>query len=619
MNGRSREQLWSEVNALYDLVKRTMGPEKMIVKAGKVGALKLMRANSLPEKVLALYKIVSDTPAYDELPSEENIKFFIDKISENLAQMIARKTIEKEIERRVNEKIDKNQREYLLAIKKEILREKMGTENAQTLKKLALLEKMERNRLTRSILEILRPDKLEDIVGQEKAWRSLVAKLASPCPPHVILYGPPGVGKTTTARLALEAAKRAKNSVFKADAPFIEVNGATLRWDPRESTNPLIGSVHDPIYQGARRDLAEGSIPEPKLGLVSEAHGGVLFIDEIGEMDSSLITKMLKVMEDKRVYFESSYYDPHDPSIPQYIKHLFEKGAPADFVLIGATTCRPEELNPALRSRCVEVFFAPLTKEAIKEIILRAASKINLTLSPEAIELIASTTSEGRKAINILADVYAEACYRWSDPHKKIIDAEIVREVLNINRLYPVIKKAYASREVGRVLGMGVSGFRGVLLEIEAIIFPAREPGRGSIRFNDTAGTMAKDALFNAAAVIRCKCNLDLSDYDVHVNIAGGARVDGPSAGAALFLVIYSCLTNRPIPQNLAVTGEISVRGTVKPVGAVEEKIFGARYAGVEKIIIPYDNYQILPLSTKKDIDIMPVKNVDELIKYVFS
>ena len=70
--------------------------------------------------------------------------------------------------------------------------------------------------------------------------------------------------------------------------------------------------MHDPIYQGARRDLADSGIPEPKLGLVSQANGGVLFIDEIGEMDSYLLNKLLKVLEDKRVYFESSYFDANE-------------------------------------------------------------------------------------------------------------------------------------------------------------------------------------------------------------------------------------------------------------------------------------------------------------------
>ncbi len=90
------------------------------------------------------------------------------------------------------------------------------------------------------------------------------------------------------------------SSPFFSYSTFVEVDGTTLRWDPREITNPLLGSVHDPIYQGARRDLAETGIPEPKLGLVTEAHGGgVLFIDEIGEMDPLLQNKLLKVWKIK--------------------------------------------------------------------------------------------------------------------------------------------------------------------------------------------------------------------------------------------------------------------------------------------------------------------------------
>lgn len=81
--------------------------------------------------------------------------------------------------------------------------------------------------------------------------------------------------------------------------------GTTLRWDPREVTNPLLGSMHDPIYQGAKKGLSESGVPESKLGLVTEAHGGVLFIDEIDEMDPMLQNKLLKVLEDKRVYFGS--------------------------------------------------------------------------------------------------------------------------------------------------------------------------------------------------------------------------------------------------------------------------------------------------------------------------
>ena len=89
---------------------------------------------------------------------------------------------------------------------------------------------------------------------------------------------------------------------FSREAPFVEIDATTLRWDPRETTNPLLGSVHDPIYQGARKDLSEGGIPEPKPGLVTDAHTGVLFIDEIGEMDPYLQSKLLKVLKIKSLF-----------------------------------------------------------------------------------------------------------------------------------------------------------------------------------------------------------------------------------------------------------------------------------------------------------------------------
>ena len=110
--------------------------------------------------------------------------------------------------------------------------------------------------------------------------------------------------------------------------------------------------------------------------MVTDAHCGVLFIDEIGELDFFLQNKLLKVMEDKRVYFDSAYYDPDDENTPKYIKKLFNEGAPADFILIGATTRHPSEINPALRSRCAEVFFEPLAPDCIEEIVRNAAKRL---------------------------------------------------------------------------------------------------------------------------------------------------------------------------------------------------------------------------------------------------
>ncbi len=358
-----------QVGAMFGYLASIYGPEKLVLKAGKLDALAGMKSEDLLQQVVALQKVVYEDPTIRLSPAIEEIAGILEECQEEIANRIARQSIEQEIEERVTRKMQEKHEEYVQDLKREILADDLGPENEVTQKKLQDLLKLERKNISRSALAFLRPRGLKDIVGQDRAIQALLSKIASPFPQHVILYGPPGVGKTSAARLVLREAQKLPFSPFLKDAAFVETDGATLRWDPREITNPLLGSVHDPIYQGARRDLAEGGIPEPKLGLVTAATGGILFIDEIGEMDPLLQNKLLKVLEDKRVTFDSSYYDPTDPRVPEYVRRLFDKGAPADFVMVGATTRDPEEISPALRSRCAEVFFDALTPSHIVEIV----------------------------------------------------------------------------------------------------------------------------------------------------------------------------------------------------------------------------------------------------------
>ncbi len=612
------EQLTRQVAAVFALLSNLYGSDKLILKAGKLEALKLMRSEILTERVLALQRIVFEDPTIDAIPQDKDLPQVLNEIEEEIADLIARRTVEEKIEKKIADRMQQRHEEYLKEIKIQVLQESSGPDNPHTLKKLAELEKLDQINLSKSAMEALKPTNLSEVVGQDRAITSLLAKIASPYPQHVILYGPPGVGKTTVARLVLEEAKKLQFTPFKEDAPFVEVDGTTLRWDPREVTNPLLGSVHDPIYQGAKRDLAEGGVPEPKLGLVTEAHGGVLFIDEIGEMDPMLQNKLLKVLEDKKVIFDSAYYDPNDPNVPKYIKKLFAEGAPADFILIAATTRDPSEISPAFRSRSAEVFFEPLDNEDIKDIVKKAASRLKVKIDPEEIPaLISEYTIEGRKAAGILADVYGLALYKNQAKGTNADEVEITREdlleVFQASRISPYLTvKASEKNEIGKIFGLGVSGFVGSILEIEAICFSATEKGKGHLRFNETAGSMTKDSVFNAASVVRLVTGLDLNDFDVHVNVIGGGKIDGPSAGVAITLAIISCLTNRPIPQNIAVTGEISIQGKVKAVGGVIEKIYGARQAGITRVFVPKENWKDVPADLD-DIEIIPIETVQEI------
>jgi len=613
-----KTKLNRHVDYLYELYGRLIGTDQVVLRASKMEALSLMNSPEAGDRLHGLLRMIQGNPNYDRDFTEEEVPELLKEAEDHLGDLLARKAIEERIERKVGEKMEEKHIEYLRDIRMQVLKEEGDAESPQSQAKLEALDKLEERVTMPSVMERLRPENLGEIVGQKTAIGALKAKLSSPYPQHLILYGPPGVGKTTAARLVLEAAKQIGYSTFGEEAPFIEVDGTTLRWDPRDITNPLLGSVHDPIYQGARRELADGGVPEPKPGLVTEAHGGILFIDEIGEMDAMLQNKLLKVLEDKRVFFESSYYDPTDSNIPLYVRQLFEKGAPADFVLIGATTRLPEEISPALRSRSAEIFFDSLTPEQIEEIIQGAAAKLDVKIEPEVPKIIGEYTIEGRKATNLLADAYGLAVERVGNPAEMEIGKEDLYQAVRASRMTPfVTRKASQSTEIGRVFGLGVAGYLGSVIEIEAVAFPAKEKGKGSLRFNETAGSMAKDSVFNAAAVVRKITGSDLSDYDIHANVIGGGRIDGPSAGVALVTAVLSAITGKPVRQDIAITGEISIQGKIKAVGGVLEKAYGARQAGVRRIIIPKENEKDIE-QDYLGLEVCAVAEMDEVLQLIF-
>ena len=493
-------------------------------------------------------------------------------------------------------------------------------------KEMEQLRKLRSISLTEPLAEKVRPKSFDDIVGQEDGIKALKAALCGPNPQHVIIYGPPGVGKTAAARLVLEEAKKNPLSPFKKNAVFVELDATTARFDERGIADPLIGSVHDPIYQGAGA-MGQAGIPQPKQGAVTNAHGGVLFIDEIGELHPIQMNKLLKVLEDRKVFFESAYYSKENLQIPSHIHDIFQNGLPADFRLVGATTRTPNEIPPAIRSRCLEVFFRELDQDEIALIAKKAAEKIRLNVSESGIRLLAAYARNGREAVNMMQIAAGLAITENRD---KILDKDI-EWVIHSSQMAPRYEKKIASAPaVGVVNGLAVYGPNtGALLEIEVTALPAKGKGTinvtgiieeesiGSAEKSVRRKSMARGSAENVITVLRAM-GVPADRYDIHVNFPGGVPVDGPSAGVAIAVGIYSAIYQLPVDHTVAMTGEISIRGYVKPVGGVFAKIKAAKQAGAKKVIIPLENMQSL-LREVSGIQIIAVRRLEEALMHVFG
>ena len=479
--------------------------------------------------------------------------------------------------------------------------------------------------LTEPLTAKTRPASFADVIGQDEGIKALRAAMCGPNPQHVIIYGPPGVGKTTVARLILEEAKKMPDSPFAADAKFVEVDGATSRFDERGIADPLIGSVHDPIYQGAG-SMGVAGIPQPKPGAVTKAHGGVLYIDEIGELHPMQMNKLLKVLEDRKVLLESAYYSADNERIPKHIHDIFSNGLPADFRLIAATTRQPAEIPAAIRSRCLEIYFRSLLPEEIIAVARRAAERLGIPIAQRALRLISDYATNGREAVNMVQIAAGMAVTE----KRKEIRREDIEWVINSCHYSPRPHSNIAAQpDIGLVNGLAVCGPNmGIVSGVEVAVSLAKaEHGTlnvtGIVEEEELPSgngqkvrrkSMARCSVENVRTALKTVLHIDVDKYHIHVNFPGGTPIDGPSAGVTIATAVYSAICKKPVDNQLAMTGEVSIRGKVLPVGGTPAKVEAARQAGLKRVLIPRQNWQD-SFSHLPGVEVIPVDELEEVVQ----
>ena len=345
---------------------------------------------------------------------------------------------------------------------------------------------------------------------------------------------------------------------------------------------------------------------------------------EIGELHPTQMNKLLKVLEDRKVLFESAYYNPDDAAVPRHIHDIFKRGMPADFRLVGATTRSPSELPPALRSRCMEIYFRALESEEVAVIAAGAAKRAGFALALEDARFIGGYASCGRDAVNI---VQMAAGVAQMEDRREILRAD-VEWVVDTGHYAPRPKQlALKEDTIGSVHGLAVYGsHQGAVMDIEAVAIPGdghitvtgivEEEELGEFGHKIRRKSMARGSAENVVTLLR-RMGYDVDGHDIHINFPGGTPVDGPSAGVAMAVAACSALTGRPVDGATALTGEVSVRGEVRSVGGVPSKVEAARRAGLRRVLVPRDNY--MQRFVGDDVEVVPIDTLEEALVLMFA
>jgi len=422
----------------------------------------------------------------------------------------------------------------------------------------------------------------------------------------------------------------------RKNAPFVDATGA--------KAGALFGDVrHDPLQSGGLGTPAHLRV---EAGAIHRSNKGVLFLDEVSSLGPKSQQELLTAMQDKKF----SITGQSELSSGAIVK---TQPVPADFVLVAAGNLIDiQKMHPALRSRIrgygYEIYMddtMPDNIENRRKILRFIAQEVKKDgkiphFTREAVEEIIEEArrKSGRKRrlslrfrelgglVRAAGDVASEEGTKYVDLKQvlkakgvaRTLEQQVSQQMIDVRKDYRVfMSKGYA---VGKVNGLAVmgDGSSGIIMPIVAEVTPASSKSEGKLIATGKLGKIAKEAVDNVSAIIKKHIGKDVSQYDMHVQFLQTYEgVEGDSASVSIAVSVISAMEGVAVDESTAMTGSLSVRGEVLPVGGITPKIEAAIDAGMKRVIIPEANREDVYLGKDKvgKIKIIPVSNIIEVLQ----
>jgi len=418
--------------------------------------------------------------------------------------------------------------------------------------------------------------------------------------PILCFIGPPGVGKTSLVKSIAEAVGR-------------------------KYTKFALGGVRDEAEVRGHRKTYLGSMPGKIINLIKKVKSSnpVMLLDEIDKMGSDFrgdpASALLEVLDPE----QNSHFVDHYLEVEYDLSEVMFIATANSYNLPRALLDRLEIINIA---GYVEEEKLQIAKNYLipKQLKMHGMKQSELTITDEAIiEMIRYYTKESgvrglEREIGSLSRKVLKKILSDKKVKNLIIASSSLEEYLGVKKYR--FGLAEEQDQVGATTGLAYTEVGGDLLTIEALAFT----GKGEIKTTGKLGEVMKESAQAAYSCFRTRASSfglkyeDYKDIDIHLHFPEGATPkDGPSAGIAIFTTIVSIMTNRPVKRTVAMTGEITLRGKVLPIGGLKEKLLAASRGGIKTVLIPEDNVKDLkdiPANILNSLTILPVSNIDQVL-----